>query len=387
MKLKRFLSGIFISFLIVSMLSGCGEKSVADNSTTGDTFTLEGRKGQFWEVTSEMSIDEALKLEKRNYKIVLSMEPLYDADSYSVYYKAILAMRKNKDQVSIDAAVAARNSLIQTSTVEDRIMFLWGETIPLVDGETYTEEALDLSQEDAYGAEPFIIKYLLADPSTAKGNIVMVSGGAMKIRANYSEGYPAAKVFNELGYNVFLLQRRVEPYSNMDIFMDYQRAVRLVRYSVEKEGYGGADMIAGIGWSGGGFTVMGAIDSCYGKLTPKDEGDSNYVPDDIDAVNSDLDVAMIIYGSADGSIATKNTNWPAFYVCAGLADTTVDPNGSQKLYDNVKNKVPAMLNLIPGAAHGFGVGLAPATGIAEGCDKWPAQADVFMQENLGHSGN
>lgn len=380
MKIKRLLAALFGFVLIVSMFSGCGE-TPGEDSTNVDDFTLEGRKGEIWEITSDMSIDEAIELEKRNYKIVLSMEPLYDADTYSEYYKAYLNMRKNNDQMSVDSAIEARKKLVLTSTVEDRIWFLWGDNIPLVDGETYTEEELDKSQEDAYGAEPFIIKYLLDDPSKAKGNLVIVSGGAFKVRANHSEGYPAAKVFNDLGYNVFLLQRRVEPYSQMDTFMDYQRAVRMVRYYAEKEGYGGQDMIAGVGWSGGGATVMGAIDNCYGDLTPKDEGDSSYVPDDIDGLSSDLDVAMILYGSFDGTIGTANKNWPAFYICTGTADTTVDPVGSQKLYDNVKDKVPALLNLIEGAEHGFGVGTPPSTGIAPGCELWPAQADVFMQEN------
>ena len=209
----------------------------------------------------------------------------------------------------------------------------------------------------------------------------------MKVRANLTESYPASGVFNDLGYNVFIVQRRVEPYSDTDIFMDYQRAVRMVRYYAEKEGYGGADMIAGIGWSGGGFTVTGAISNCYGDLTQVDIGASNYVTDEIDAVNSDLDVAMIIYGSGGQPISEANTNWPAFYICSGTADHLVPVEGSQKLYDSVKTEVPALLNLIEGAGHGYGVGLPPAVTIVDGCAEWPAQADVFMQENLGHSGN
>lgn len=387
MKVKCLLAGLFVGVLTASLFSGCAEKSVAENATTEEAFKLEGRKGEFWEITSDVSVEEALKLESRNHKIVKSMEPLFDAESYNEYGKAIISMKQNKDQVSIDAAVEARNSLVYTSTVEDRIWFLWGDDIPLVDGETYTEEVLDSSKEDAYGSEPIIIKYLLDDPKEAKGNIVLVSGGGFTLRSNFNEGFPAAAKFNELGYNVFILQRRVEPFSQMDIFMDFQRAVRVVRYNAEKEGYGGTDMIAGVGWSGGGATVMGAIDNCYGDLTPVDEGDSDYVPDEIDGVDSDLDVAMIMYGSFDGAIGTENQNWPAFYVCSGTEDSMVSVNGSQKLYDTVKVKVPAMLNLIEGAGHGFGIGLPPATNLAPGADKWPDQADLFMQENLGHSKN
>ena len=341
-----------------------------------------------WEVSAEGDLEEAIKLEKRNYKIIQSMQPLFEEDSYKLYSKAVSAMKKNQDLDSLNAALQARESLVQIDSVADRIWFLWGEdNMPIVDGESYTEEELDKSQMDAYGSKPLIIKYLLDDPTQAKGNIVAVSGGAMKVRSNGAEGYPAAERFNSMGYNVFLLQRRVEPYSEMDIYMDYQRAVRVVRYYAEKEGYGGTNMIAGVGWSGGGETIMGAIDYCYGNLTPVDEGATSYVPDEIDSINSDLDVAMILYGTQDGAINTDNTNWPAFYICAGTADTTVDPAGSEKLFETVKDFVPAKLNMIEGAEHGFGVGVAPATGQAEGTEDWPDDADVFMQENLGHSGN
>ena len=383
MKIKKILITLMVSIFIVFTFTACGETSVEDENSA------ERRKLEPWEITEDMSFDEAYKLEKRNFKLIKSIEPLYEEESYSAYKKAVAEMDKNQNKASVDLAVEARENLILTSTIEDRVWFLWGDAIPVMDGENYTEEELDLSMEDAYGSEPIIIKYLLDNPSEAKGNIILVSGGGFAQRGNKSEGYPAAEVFNELGYNCFLLQRRVEPYSEMDIFMDYQRAVRLVKYYVELEGYGGADMIAGTGWSGGGGTILGAINNCYGDLIPNDIGASNYVADEIDEINSDLDVAMIIYGALDPVMNESNTNLPAFYICTGTADAMVDPAGSQTLYDYVSPKVPAILNLIEGAPHTFGVGTIAlgSDGIIPETAEWPSQADEFMQENLGFSEN
>lgn len=384
MKIKWMLLSVLIGVMVMFTFTACKDESTVDATDSPDRRAL-----QFWEITDEMSSEEAYKLESRNYKIIKSLEPLYEEESYKVYKDAISNMELNKDMASVNEAIEARNNLVQTSTVEDRVWFLWGDTIPVVDGEFFTEEELDLSKEDAYGSEPIIIKYLLEDPSKAKGNIILVSGGGFQLRGNKSEGYPAAEVFNDLGYNCFLLQRRVEPYSEMDIFMDFQRAVRMVKFYAEEEGYGGKDMIAGAGWSGGGGTILGAINNCYGNLTPVDIGASNYVSDEIDELNSDLDVAMIIYGAMTGDISSSNANIPAFYICAGTADAMVDPQGSRDLYDNVKDKVPALLNMIEGAPHSFGVGTLGVGGESVSAEavKWPAQADIFMQENLGHSMN
>ena len=80
-----------------------------------------------------------------------------------------------------------------------------------------------------------------------------------------------------------------------------------------------------------------------------------------------------------------NKKLPAFYICAGTIDTTVDPQNSYDLYDWLtENGYDAQLNMIEGAEHGFGVGLPPATGQAPGTDEWPAQADEFMQAHLGY---
>jgi len=341
-----------------------------------------------WEIPEDATDDQIMLLAERNFKIIQAFEPLYTAESYKEYSSVYtMQYKRNKDVASAKAVIEAQSCLQQTLTVEDGVWFLWGDSVgPIVDGESHTEEELDAAFQDAYGFKPFLIKYLTDDPANAKGNIVVISGGAMSMRSNPAEGYPAAELFREQGYNCFLLQRRVAPYTPTNIYMDLQRAIRMVRYYAAQEGWGGQDLIAACGFSGGSGTILGTIRHCYGDRLPT-YFDSDYVADEIDAINSDLDVAMILYGAYNqdgvGTYVGDNPNLPAFYICHGMEDDTIPYTNAQELYDLVAPTVPAQLYLVEGAKHGFGPGLSSTA--AEGCKLWPEQAMAFMEENRGFS--
>jgi dienelactone hydrolase len=166
--------------------------------------------------------------------------------------------------------------------------------------------------------------------------------------------------------------------------MDCQRAIRVIRYYAKQEEWGGQDMIAACGWSGGGATILGSIRKCFGYNTPT-VYDSDYVPDEIDAVSSDLDAALIIYGAynadGEGTYVGDNPNLPAFYINHGTGDDTIPYTNAQELYDLVSTRVPAKLTFVEGAPHGYGVGSEEFPDSST----WPTEADEFMQANLGQS--
>lgn len=339
------------------------------------------------EIPADADVETAINLENRNFKHIQAMKPLFEEKSYNAYNKAVSNMKKKGTMEGVTAAIEARAALVQESSAADRLWFIWdGVTMPTVDGESFTEEELDASQMFGSGFEPFAIKYLVEDQSQCKGNIIAVSGGGFAVWSNGSEGYPAAQVFNDLGYNYFLLQRRVAPYSREDIYMDFQRFVRVVKYHAQLENYGGQDMYAVLGWSGGGGTILGGtVNHLYGSLNPS-KYDSDYVPDEIDAISGDVDVALVIYG-ASLITAEENENLPAFYICVGSEDGT-GPVASTNLYNQAIDKgLPAQLYIVEGAPHGFGVGLRPASGTVPGTELWPYQADEFMQANRGFQKN
>ncbi|MCF0230558.1 MAG: hypothetical protein HUJ76_12815, partial [Parasporobacterium sp.] len=292
-----------------------------------------------------MTDDEYMLTAEKNYRKIKAFEKLFTPESYKAFNKT----HKTGTRADYENCMNAISLLKPVGNIEERVWYLWDyENMPVPDGEEITsEDFINESQLDYEGFVPFIITFLQDDPAEAKGNIILVSGGGFHFRSNSGEAYKTYPIFLDLGYNVFILQRRIAPYSGKNSFMDLQRAIRLVRYHAEQENWGGQDMIAAVGWSGGGGTLMGAVGFCYGALTPAEEYDSDYIPDEIDMINSDLDVAIPVYGVfpsdseelknepdlGTGPQIVDNPNIPAFYICQGLADEIVDPSGATELYD------------------------------------------------------
>ena len=322
--------------------------------------------------------------EKYNFRLIRNIPTAFEAEGWEDYVaqgtRAIISINakkiKEKNYETLDNLLAARQALVQIASPEDVMWPLWGEDMP--------ETEAELSFESGYDNEdftPFVLPYVLDNQSAVKGNLIIVSGGGYSSRANTEEGYPTADAFNKLGYNCFLLQRRVAPYSVRDIWMDMQRSVRLVKYQVEKLGLGGSDCICAVGFSGGSATVLGAIAECYGDIQPT-AWDADYTSDEIDAYNSDLDVALCIYGPNYNSsqpftgLITENENLPAMFLVAGYLDTTVDDNVI--LAKSVEDKTIVENHAFANTPHGFGIGLEGTNSVY-----WSVLADGFIDQILG----
>ena len=285
-----------------------------------------------------------------------------------------------KQQERLDNLLTLRQALVQVKDEEDVVWPLWGNSMPVLT----KEESLDFDKHpyDNPDFEPFLVPYLVEDQSQAKGNLIVVAGGGYTERANHLEGYPVAEAFHALGYNCYVLQRRVSPYIAKDIWQDMQRSIRLVRYEVEQRGLGGVDMIAATGFSGGSATVLGAIAYNYGDLQPEDLDDS-YMPDEIDQLSSDLDAALCIYGpnykpghGGFQGLETENPNLPAFFLAVGMLDTTGAIADNITLADSVVERTPLLeYHAFANTRHGFGVGAEGTNSIT-----WIPMADCFMQQ-------
>ena len=340
--------------------------------------TSSNIRDYLFEVSDDMSDEEFMWTVEKNFRALKAMEMIFTEDSF----KAFNRTHRTGSREDMAACNAAIDSLVLQDPIEERIWFLWDfENMPVKDGVAPSPETIDAESELDYAEfVPFLINFLQEDQSNVKGNVILVSGGGYSFRSNAGEAYKTWPIFYDLGYNVYILQRRISPYAGEDTFMDLQRSIRLVRYYGEQNGYGGLDMIGAVGWSGGGGTVMGTVENLYGTLTPADVYDPTYVPDEIDQINSDLNIAMPIYGCGerDGELVQNNPNPPAFYICSGTDDEVISPEGVQKFYDKlVELGIPAQLFLVPGAVHGFGPGGGSKGG--EGSENWPYEADALMQ--------
>ena len=148
-----------------------------------------------WEIPEDASEEEYIRLMERNFRIIQEFELLFTPESYKEFantYKKVY--KKSKSYEDAKKVVEAQAGLVQETSVADGVWFLWGSSPednangyswftgnvgPVVDGEEadLTEEALDASQIDSFGQAPVLIKALLDDPTQAKGNIVLISGG------------------------------------------------------------------------------------------------------------------------------------------------------------------------------------------------------------------
>ena len=249
-----------------------------------------------------------------------------------------------------------REALVQVADPEDGIWYIWGEDMP---HRSVAETADWRLAFDTPDFRPFLIPYLLPDQSAVKANLIVVSGGGVDWRSNRWEGYEAVGRFNELGYNCFLLQRRVSPYDPLDGAMDLQRSVRFLRAHAADYGVGAIDRIAVNGYSGGGWCICRMLADCRGDSLPS-EVYPEYVPDEIDRLCGDVDAALPIYGVTNepGEIERIRANpaLPPIFMSVGQDDFVKMDEGSARLYLALKHRTPVELHILAATGHGFGVG-------------------------------
>lgn len=253
-------------------------------------------------------------------------------------------------QEMVETLAELRGKLVQViDDPEEICWYIWGENMP----EAPNASEYDYTQTyDEAGFRPFLVPFMVADQASVRGNVVVVAGGGFNQRCNDGEGYPSAKLFNEMGYNAFVLQRRVLPSESIDASLDLQRAVRYLYHNAEALSIGNVQNMVAIGFSGGGLTIMNQLNTCYGDITP-DAVYADYVVDEVDKINSDYPVAAVYYGIL-GEYQTANENMPAMFLCAGADDNKVPFADTVNFFLAAREKEWTCELYVPsGAPHGF----------------------------------
>lgn len=276
-----------------------------------------------------------------------------------------------------------REQLVKIGDEEEGVLYIWGDDMP---------QEPNVDDYDYYmtytnkGFKPFLATYYAEDPMNAKGNIIVIAGGGYISRCNLYEGNNVAEFFQANGYNAYVLQRRIAPFAAIDSQIDLQRSVRYLRYNAEKLGIGATDKIGAVGFSGGGSTIMGCVNSYYGDIIPNVTY-TDYVPDEIDQVNSDMQVMILVYGARD--LVTENPNIPAAFIICGQNDGAANRSANLFLQLNERG-VSADLHLFADCEHGFGMGdgfsdpVKDYSGSINGVKEWPSLALTFTDIKLGH---
>ena len=206
-----------------------------------------------------------------------------------------------------------------------------------------------------------------------KGAVMLCAGGAFAFRGNQWDTYPTADKLNELGYQCFVVQYRLRPFTQEEGALDLARAVRYVRYYADEYGIDPSD-IAVVGYSAGGILCGEQVLNWKGSVTPV-VLDENYVPDALDLVSADAAAIGHIYsfygrlsvGSTDVEKFRQSNLPPTFY-----AYGTEDPFYRQFMANAdavCEAGVSVEEHCYDGQPHGFGAGNEYSNWVPE-FDRW-----------------
>lgn len=363
--LGKFLLSLTLA-LLLGMCSFAAAEATALNDVPYKTVEADesdpGYYQQLWEA------------ELYNYKMVRNFITMYEKAGWNAYRDACVNLDRmdplaltDADKETLAHAKQAREALVQLIPYAEEVYFIWGEDMPVLTEDVNSQ--FTAQSQDNVDFRPFLIPYLMDDPSQAKGNLILISGGGNYLRG--TEAQDVAPGFVDLGYNCFVLHRRVAPYGADEIAMDLQRAIRYVKYHGEAWGLGGMDVVGAAGFSGGGGNVCTVIQKYYGDITP-DQFDPDYVCDEIDAVNSDMQIAMPIYSGR--ALETDNPNIPRLFIAIGEADS-MGVDGSIEMFKWALDLgLHPELHIYGNVVHGFGPGTEGSSSMT-----WMESADLYIQ--------
>lgn len=211
---------------------------------------------------------------------------------------------------------------------------------------------------DDYDFRPYVTAIPVKNGVKPKGAVVLMAGGAYQFRGNYTDSLPTAGALHEYGFQTFIVDYRLEPYTQDEGALDVARAVRFIRKNADVYGID-PDDIAVMGFSAGGIQA-GEFLMHYDENVTTDALDSSYKADELDKIPAHASADGMIYSFYGRlSVGNMDEDWlkvgnlpPTFYVYC-----TEDPFYSQfeKQYSVIKNMgIETGRIVLNGWPHGFG---------------------------------
>lgn len=223
--------------------------------------------------------------------------------------------------------------------------------------------------------------------------IFLVPGGGFVNVWNLTEGWPVAKIFNELGYNVFILTYRVcVDATAVKAMYDIARAMKIIK---DKKEYFGVnpDSYITCGFSAGGYiaclwnTEVGYDKfgiqkpvACFPiypvtsyRLMDEEEWEEGEDKDEF--AISGLGVDMKTACNSCFEIPEHVEGFPMTAIFLAAEDELVAPEHSKKLAEALnKANIPCRLEIGPTGGHGF------ADGVGMCMEGWPERAIRWFEE-------
>ena len=172
---------------------------------------------------------------------------------------------------------------------------------------------------------PYLTSFPVPEGTAVKGAVLICPGGAFRFRSDRPEGTDVAEALSALGYQSFVVDYRLRPYTQQEGALDLARAVRFVRAHAQEYGIDPQD-IAVMGFSAGGILSGEMLLNFDSDVSPS-VLDPEYRPDQLDAVSADAAACGMIYsfygrlsvGTTDTELLRSGSLPPTFY-CYGTRD-------------------------------------------------------------------
>ena len=189
-------------------------------------------------------------------------------------------------------APSGNNTVLNTEAdpTQIQVLYLWEEgNVP-----AKTDFTSDMiGYFDDWDFRPYVTAIPVREGVQPKGAVVLMAGGAYQFRGNYTDSLPTAAALRELGFQTFIVDYRLSPYSQEEGALDVARAVRFVRKNADVYGID-PDDIAVMGFSAGGIQA-GEFLMHYDEEVNGTALDDRYVPDELDEVLAHASAAGMIY--------------------------------------------------------------------------------------------
>ena len=101
-------------------------------------------------------------------------------------------------------------------------LYLWEE------GNVPAQTTVTRDGYDPADFRPYVTAIPVRAGTTAKGAVVLIAGGAFQARANYTDTLPTAAHLRALGFQTFIVDYRLRPYTQQEGALDVARAVRFI---------------------------------------------------------------------------------------------------------------------------------------------------------------
>lgn len=224
--------------------------------------------------------------------------------------------------LNVDSITLSQSEHIEWGDPSQTEIYLWPENN--IAATTSRQAVANSSNPDGPDFRPNMVYYPARQGVEVKGAVLVCPGGAFAFRSG-SEGAPVVEALSELGYQSFVVNYRLRPYTQQEGALDLARAVRFVRLHADYYGID-PDNIVVSGFSAGGI-LCGEQVLNYRGFVNGSSLDSNYVPDDLDKISADVKGIGHIYSfygrlsvaSTDVELFRRSGLPPAFF-CYGTND-------------------------------------------------------------------